>query len=299
MKTDTATVFPKRRRLAVFWAVPLLLLALSALASSRALAVRAEQPQAPGGGGKERFFLEVSRRPALALGFRNALADLAWLQAIQVSGASRLTRGDYDRLHALIRTAVNFDPRFDAPYLHGAIILGDTAHHGEKGLEIAELGQAAFPMEWRFPFYGGYTHYFSLGDPAAAGRSFDAAARVPGSPAYLSLLASRMFVEGREPEAALSLLGEMIRQETDPGRIKVLERRFREVVVERDIQVMERAAEEYLKKTGSIPARFSDLVSSGLLAAVPPEPHGGRYFITPSGEIRSDAVTSRLRVLRP
>jgi hypothetical protein len=296
MKTKTASVFPLRGRLAVFWAVPLLLLALSALVSSRSLALRAGQQRAPGESGKERFFLEVSGRPALALGFRNALADLAWLQAVQVSGASRLARSDYDRLHTLIRATINFDPRFDVPYLYGAVILGSTIHHAEKGLEIVDLGWAAFPTEWRLPFYAGYIHYFSLGDPAAAGRSFETAARVPGSPAHLPFLASRMLVHGRDTETALSLLDAMIGSETDPVRLEALGRRRLDVVAERDMQALERAVEDYRARTGAPPGHLSHLVAAGVIPALPEEPRGGRYFITPSGEVRSDRVTGRLKV---
>jgi hypothetical protein len=294
-----------RRRIAVFWAVPLLLLALSALVSSRALAVRAGQPQAQGGGGTGSLLIEVSRRPAFTLGFRNLLADLVWLQAVQISSALRLSREeidlsreDYDRFSILIRSVTNFDPKFDVPYLYAGILLGESPAHAGEALSVLEAGKRHLPGEWRLPFYAGYIHYFTAKDPVKGGKAIEEAARVPGSPAYLSLLASRMLAEGREPEAALSLLEEMIRQESDPGRLRVLERRLREVVVERDIQVMERAAEEYRMQTGTFPATLSELVFSGLLAAVPPEPNGGRYFITPSGEVRSDMVMSRLRVIK-
>ena len=124
------------------------------------------------------------------------------------------------------------------------------------------------------------------------------AARLPGSPAYLPGLASRMLSEAREPEAALRLLEPIVRQESDPARRAVLERRIREVTVERDLQALERAVKTYREKMGTVPRELPDLVRAGILAGIPPEPNGGRYVIDRGGKVRSDRVAQRLRVFQ-
>jgi len=124
------------------------------------------------------------------------------------------------------------------------------------------------------------------------------AARMPGSPAYLPGLASRMLSEARAPEAALTLLEQILRQESDPARRGVLERRVRELAVERDLQALEGAVEKYGEKTGTDPADLSDLVREGILAAIPPEPNGGSYVMERGGKVRSDRVSQRLRVFQ-
>jgi len=45
-----------------------------------------------------------------------------------------------------------------------------------------------------------------------------------------------MLSEAREPETAITLLETIVRQENDSARRAVLERRIREVTVERDLQ---------------------------------------------------------------
>jgi hypothetical protein len=124
------------------------------------------------------------------------------------------------------------------------------------------------------------------------------AARLPGSPAYLPGLASRMLSEAREPEAALKLLEPIVKQESDPARRAVLERRIREVTVERDLQGLERAVEKYREKTGAIPESLPDLVREGILEGIPPEPNGGSYLIDREGKVRSDRVAQRLQVFQ-
>ncbi len=281
------------------WLLPLLFLASSAFLSASLLRERSYLAQgrrvvAQSGS----LLLEISRRPAFAFGFRNFLADLQWLEAVQVAGSRRMSGTDYDRLDVLVRTVNNFDPKFVVPYLLGGLVLGDSPQHVLDALKTLERGGRNFPRDWRFPFYIGYTRYFSLGNPADGGRAIEAAARIPGSPPYLPFLAARMLSEGRKPETALVFLEEMLKQEADPARRVVLQRRLLEVIVERDIQGLERAVDAYRRRFDGLPGDLYELVPAGLLREVPAEPHGGRYLLNPDGTVRSDHVRQRLRVFR-
>ena len=240
----------------------------------------------------------VGRRPEFAFGFRNVMADVVWLQAVQVAGNRKLTPAEYDRLYVLLNVEADLDPKFEIPYLLGGLVLGESPQHGREALRVFERGKVTHPADWRFPFYTGFTHYFSLGDAVAGGGAMAEAARLPGSPAYLPGLATRMLSEARAPEAALRLLEPIVRQESDPARRAVLERRIRDVTVERDLQTLERAVERYREKTGIVPADLTALVREGILTTIPPEPNGGRYVIDRGGKVRSDRVSQRLRVFQ-
>jgi hypothetical protein len=241
---------------------------------------------------------EISRYPAFSFGFRNLFADLSWLGAVQVAGMRQLTPNDYDRFVLMIQTVVHFDPKFKVPYLLGGLILGDSGPHVPEALKILDQGRANHPDDWRFPFYTGYLHYFSLGDPVEGGKALESAAKIEGSPQYLPLLAARMFSEGRKPETALRFLTEMMRQENDPARLEVLKRRIHEVVAERDMQMLERAVEAYHQKTGRLPRELPDLVREGMIARLPVDPQGGRYLLAPDGKIHSSRARERLKVFR-
>jgi hypothetical protein len=247
---------------------------------------------------RPRLLAAISEQPSYSFGFRNFLADIVWLEAVQVMGNLKMTSAEYDRLFDLLNVEANFDPKFEIPYLLGGLVLGESTLHGREALRVFKRGNVAHPTDWRFPFYMGYTHYFSLGDGLAGGGAMAEAARLPGSPAYLPGLASRMLSEGREPEAALKLLEPIVRQESDPARRSVLERRIREVTVERDLQSLERAVETYREKMGAVPRELSDLVRAGILSGIPEEPNGGRYLMEPGGKVRSDRVSQRLRVFQ-
>ncbi len=210
-----------------------------------------------------------------------------------------MTSDDYDRLSDLLSTVIRFDPRFIIPYLLGGILLGESPDHAGAALDLLARGERQFPSEWRFPFYAGYIEYFSLGNPENGGMALLRAARVPGSPAYFPLLASRMLSEGHRPATALAFLQEMTQRETDPRRKASLEERVRRVIVERDLQSLEGAIVDYTSRIGAPPRKLADLVQSGILARIPEEPYGGRYLLTPEGGVRSDrAPQERLKVLR-
>ena len=210
-----------------------------------------------------------------------------------------MTSDEYDRLSDLLSTVVRFDPRFVVPYLLGGIVLGDSPGHADAALDLLSRGERQFPSEWRFPFYSGYIKYFSLGNPEEGGMDLLRAARIPGSPDYFPMLASRMLSEGHRPATALAFLHEMTERETDPRRKSSLEERMRRVIVERDLQSMEMAIAEYTSLVGAPPVELADLVRRGVLARIPEEPYGGTYRMTPDGGVRSDrAPPERLKVLR-
>ena len=284
----------------IAWLLLLALFGAQALLSFTAAETRSvmPSPERTGMAKKAGILWQISRRPELAFGFRNFLADVAWLEAVQVAGARRMSPRDYDRLDVLLRIVGSLDPRFDVPYILGAMVLGNSSDHVGAALETLERGRKHHPDEWLFPFYIGYIKYFSLGDPVEGGKALEEAARIPGSPPYLPLLASRMLTEGREPETALALLRGIVQQETDPARIGALEARIREVIVERDIQSLERAVAEYERRVGSRPGELRDLVRAGIAKGIPAEPHDGRYVLSPDGTVRSDKVARRLKVFR-
>lgn len=283
----------------ILWALPALFLAGSAFLSSRILQERASfayavRAEATG----DSILFGISKHPVFSFGFRNLLGDLAWLSAVQVAGSRRPTPGEYDRLYVLLKTVANFDPRFDVPYILGGMLLGHSPLHVNEALDILDRGAKSHPADWRFPFYIGYTWYFSLGDPLEGARALEKASRLPGSPPYLPFLASRMFSEGRAPETALAFLVRMVKEETDPARRELLERRIREVLVERDIQALEKAVAAYRQAEGVLPGTLEEVVRTGRIRRIPEEPNGGRYVLSPDGSVSSSRTTTRLKVFR-
>jgi len=147
-----------------WWGLPPLFFLLSVFVSARIVASTAAQPEAGRRRGSGSLLLEISRRPVFSFGFQNFLADVVWLQAVQVAGSRTMSHEDYDRLYSLLDAVTRYDRRFLIPYLVGGVLLGDSPPHAGDALRILARGRENYPEDWRLPFYMGYTWYYVIGD---------------------------------------------------------------------------------------------------------------------------------------
>jgi tetratricopeptide (TPR) repeat protein len=237
-------------------------------------------------------------KPAL-LGYHNLGADILWLRLLQVLGKKRNTEEEYTWIYHGLDVITTLDPQYDYAYYVGGVVLTNLANRVDLSNRLLEKGFKENPREWSIPFLLGYNYYFILGDAAKAAEYIAAAARLPGGPAYLPGLATRMYAEADHPETALHFLEALWRRTQDSGMREVLEKRVKEVMIERDIRILESAVQQYRAAHGHLPGTMHDLVSSGHLTQMPQEPFGGIYELdAESGTVTSSTHPKRLKVFR-
>lgn len=238
-------------------------------------------------------------RPA-SLGYQHLTADVLWLQLIQVIGNKRNTNDEYEWMYHALDVITTLDPKYSYAYEVGGTVLTELAHRVDLSNRILEKGVEANPDVWRLPFDLGYNYFFFMADPARAAGYMSQAARLPGRPAYLPGLATRMYAEANNPEVALEFLAAMWAQTENTFVKAELETRMKELIVERDIQQLEVAAARYKENKGEFPQRLGNLAATGYIPKMPEEPFGGEYFLdAASGHITSSTHPKRLRVIRP
>ena len=87
----------------------------------------------------------------------------------------------------------------------------------------------------------------------------------------------------------------MERQTYDYQIKEQLETRMKELVIQRDVQMLETAVKRYTKLKNHLPRHLGQLVSAGILSALPQEPFGGEYrYNVKNGEIVSSTRPERL-----
>ena len=238
-------------------------------------------------------------KPAL-LGYHHLAADVLWLRLVQVIGQKRNTADEYEWMYHALDVITTLDPHYAYAYQVGGTVLTELAHRIDLSNRILEKGADANPGVWWLPFNLGYNHFFYLGDPARAAAYIAQAARLPGGPAYLPGLATRMYAEAENPEVALEFLAAMWAQ-TDNSYVKAeLETRMKELIIERDVRSLERAVAQYRERNGLFPKDVQALVAAGDLRKIPEEPFGGAYVVdATTGKITSTTHPKRLRVIRP
>jgi len=234
-----------------------------------------------------------------SFGFRAVLSDVMFLEAIQALGANHgfmtLAGGaPYDRqLARLLQYATDLDPKFGGAYRFAGSALPRMTLDGHTAnvvpaVQILERGVRERPDDWRIAFTLGYLQAFELGELRQAADNLAHAARIPGSPAYLGLLATRLEVEGGELDAAQTMAQTMVAEATEERTRQDWEARLLDIQMERGIRRIEAAARAFEARKGRKPQSVQELVRDGDLSAIPEEPHGKEYVIE-NGEVRSTA----------
>ncbi len=239
------------------------------------------------------------------LGYHHLGADLIWLRAIQVLGDKVVSEQDYQWLYHALDIVTTLDPQYLYVYDVGGTVLAELAGRYDLSNQILEKGLTPNPQSWRLPFLLGFNHFFHLDQPRQAANYMARAAGARGMlhegppPPYIPRLASRLYAQGKSPEVAIEFLEAMLVQTTDPVLRNHLQRRIRRVGLERDLQIIERAVQQYEEAMQRKPVTLNDLVSSGVLKMIPEEPYGGSYVFDPkTGEVSSSTHNERMRAYR-
>jgi hypothetical protein len=157
-------------------------------------------------------FLEV-----LALGWRTAAADLAWLQAVQYYGEYRQGGNDLSEFQHYLLAVNTLDPRFEHAYIFGAVVLATEGHDLPAALAVLKRGARANPDSPLCSFEMGFLSYVVGQDTDAALRWLALSGRKPGGAeralrfrAYLNRRLGRL-------ETAWMLWNDVHRTTRDPG----------------------------------------------------------------------------------
>jgi hypothetical protein len=251
--------------------------------------VREELRQLPRG--------EVLKR--MVLGYDQLAADILWLNIVQVLGEPEARASDYEWLSHALDVVTTLNPHYVYAYDVGGVVLAELAGRVDWSNALLEKGLAANPEAWRLPFQLGFNAFFHQQDYVCAADYMALAARLPGRPAYVPELASRLYVEGRQPALALRFLDAMAAQTQDVSVLAVLERRKAEVLIERDLEGLDQAVQRFVQREGHLPSSLEELVRIGLLATIPAEPFGGTYDINPERyQVVSSTHPQRMHLYR-
>jgi tetratricopeptide (TPR) repeat protein len=243
-------------------------------------------------------------KPAL-LGYHQLGADLLWLRMVQVLGDRVVRDQDYGWLYHALDVITTLDPQYLYAYDVGGTVLAELAGRYDLSNQILKKGLTPNPQSWRLPFLLGFNNFFHLGQPLEAADYMARAAGAHGMlhegppPPYIPRLASRLYAQGKSPEVAIEFLEAMLLQTSEPLIRDQLQRRMRRVGLERDLQMIELAVQQYEEAMKKKPAALADLVSNGMLKSIPDEPYGGSYvFDSKTGEVSSSTHNERMRAYR-
>lgn len=256
-----------------------------------------EQKRPPHVRAEELAYLPKGQYLRLAsLGYRQIMADIIWLQAVQHLGARTDTKQGYRWTYHAVDVLTDLDPTFVPAYQAAGTILGVWAGRTQESIAILKKGMQHNPEVWQLPFLIGYDYFYELCDPSSAARYLQIAAMLPGAPEYLPRLAARMAVEAGDPEAALEFLERLVRQTNDERLRTVLTERMKHVMQERNLRSLDAAVGRYSASYHKVPSTLEDMIAKKIIDAIPADPFGGQYVLNAEGQVRSTAHRERLRL---
>jgi hypothetical protein len=230
-----------------------------------------------------------------SLGYRELIADLLWVQSIQVMGEKKVSESSGRWLYRALDIITTLDPKFVRAYEAGGLALTTLVVLPEESNQLMMKGMQHNPTEWKLPFLIGINYYYESYDDAKAAEYMSQASRLPGAPSSLTTLAANLYVSGHSPQQAVDLLAALYEKATDESAKKLLEIRLKIVLTERDLYLLEQAIDRYRSQNGQYPPRLEAIVGAGFLPALPVEPSGGRYvYDAKTGAVSSSEMTERL-----
>lgn len=208
---------------------------------------------------------------AFSLGFREFLADIYWLRAVQYYGRQKLLSAPtgYADLKPLLETAAELDPRFEIVYRYGAVFLSEAMPVGagqpEAGVTFLRKGADRNPNNWRLRQDEGLFHFFYLDDAARGSQVLLKAADIPGAAPWLKPLAAQVLSQGGELEASIQMWT-IIREQSEPGVLR--DNAEAQLGVLRNRMVARALGERiaaYQKRTGDKTSTLEELRARGVI----------------------------------
>lgn len=235
-----------------------------------------------------------------ALTYDELLADFLWIKALVYFGEHYQTDKSYRWLYHLLDVIVTLDPYFEYPYEFGGIALAYWTKNVDYSIKLLKKGIMNVPKTheryWTLPFFLGFNYMFYKKDFVTAVSYMEEATKYPGHPGYLPFLVARLHANNKDPEIAIKFLNEIYISTENKSVRKDIKKRIKEVMVERDIQILEQVRDRYKSRVGSYPLKLDDLVAEGFLKNIPQEPFGGKYLIKEDHSIQSSVIKKRMKV---
>ena len=287
----------------------ILVLAVLLLAGAAQLqAVRERRYPPPDDGAEASLYVQSgSAARRLAGAYASVAADLYWIRAIQHYGATklRLTAAqrlapepppliaalpdEYRLLYPLLDLTTALDPRFNIAYRFGAVFLAEPYPGGpgrpDLAVALLEKGLRERPDKWEYMEDIGFVHYWYDHDYRAAAQWFQQASEVPGAPWWLRSLAATTLAQGGDRRSS-RLMWEAIRQSAEIDWLRTdAERRLAQLRALDDIDALQRAVDDYVRRAGQPPPGWSALIEQRVIRGVPADPSRTPYALSAEGRV--------------
>jgi hypothetical protein len=228
----------------------------------------------------------------VSLEFDGVVSDYLFMTTMAYLGSKLekarfvLTGAEWASVDRMLTVSSELDPCFVDPYyIANAFLTWDAGMIRETNA-LLELGVRCRSWDWTLPFFIGFNNFFFLNDYEKASEYLFLASRSPGANPMLASIASKLAYKENKTEHAIMFLKTMLEQTEDEYRRDEFKKRIAALETR---MALEQAVEKYRRKFNRSPSRIDQLVTSGMLAAIPSDPLGGAFTLSRGGKVESTA----------
>ena len=233
----------------------------------------------------------------MVLGYNQIVADILWLRIIQYTGERVQTEKGWQWFIHTLDIITYLDPQFVYAYQFGGLILSVIASKPLESNSFLLKGMEVDREQWIFPFLIGYNYFDYFKDYKKAAMYIGIASKLKGSPFFLTQFAARLYATAGDPENGIVFLEQMMKSTDDETAKKRLETRLKELIIERDINVLEKCVKVFKDAYGYNPESLKSLLQKGIIKYLPKDPFGGYYYLDKEKQIiKSSYRQKRLRI---
>jgi hypothetical protein len=221
--------------------------------------------------------------------YKGVVSDLLFLKAAIFFGGTftrkeepRVKPEEWQWLYKVLTASTDLDPYFVDPYLlANAHLTWDGGMIRETNV-LLEKGTRYRDWDYTLPFFAGFNSFFFLYDNAEAAEFLVTASQRPGPSGQLLSLASRLVYKEKKTENAILFLEAVVKKTEDKRQKKQYEIRINALQAR---LLLERAVSAYQEKFSRSPVSLQGMVEKGILKEIPIDPYGGKFSVSPDGEI--------------
>ena len=233
----------------------------------------------------------------MVLGYEQIVADILWLRVIQYIGERVQTEKGWQWFIHSLDIITYLDPQFVYAYQFGGLILSVIASEPAESNHFLLRGMEIDRERWVFPFLIGYNYFDYFKDYRKAAMYISIASKLEGSPFFLTQFAARLYATAGTPEDGIVFLEQMIKSTDNETAKEKLENRLKELIIERDINILERCVKNFKDTYGYAPEGLKSLVQKKVIRYLPKDPFGGYYYLDKDKQVvKSSSRQERFKV---
>lgn len=162
----------------------------------------------------------------MSFGYPRILSGLLWVRFLIQTPPERVPENELSWIYFDLDSITNIDPDFLPAFEIGGLFLS-VVTTDKKGAELLmEKGLAHYPNSWKLHSYLAYHYEYEVNKKEKAGPHYLAAAKIPGAPYLMGILAARQLSKSTSIQTGIEFLENMKKNSDNENTRKRIQERI-------------------------------------------------------------------------